>query len=106
MSAEDQTESDESTADSPTDTNGSAEADDRTAAPETGPDTPKSRRGAAVLAIFLGGIGGHKFYLGHVEQGLLYLCFAWTLVPALVGIVEGVRYLRLSDEAFQGQYGG
>ncbi|MFC7074847.1 TM2 domain-containing protein [Haloarcula halophila] len=71
-----------------------------------GPESRKSRRAAAVLAILLGGIGGHKFYLGRVEQGLVYLCLAWTLLPALAGVLEGVRYLRQSDEAFQRQYGG
>lgn len=34
----------------------------------------KSRTAALVLAIFLGGLGIHKFYLGRVGMGILYLC--------------------------------
>lgn len=35
----------------------------------------KNRISAALLAFFLGGIGVHKFYLGKVGQGFLYLIF-------------------------------
>lgn len=59
---------------------------------------------AALLAIFLGGIGAHKFYLGQTKLGVLYLCFFWTAIPALIGIIEGVIYLSKSDEEFRRQY--
>ena len=35
----------------------------------------KNRVAAGVLAILLGGIGAHKFYLGQSGQGILYLLF-------------------------------
>lgn len=35
----------------------------------------KSRLLAAVLAIFLGGLGIHKFYMGKVGWGIAYLLF-------------------------------
>ncbi|MEA1568161.1 NINE protein, partial [Salmonella enterica] len=38
----------------------------------------KSRIAAALLAFFLGGFGVHKFYLGKIGQGFLYLIFCWT----------------------------
>ena len=31
----------------------------------------KSRTTAALFAFFLGGFGGHKFYLGQIGQGIL-----------------------------------
>lgn len=59
---------------------------------------------AAILAIVLGGIGAHKFYLGETTTGVVYLCFVWTLVPVFLGIIEGVIYLTTSDEEFQRKY--
>ena len=57
------------------------------------------------LAFFLGSLGLHKFYLGRTAQGLLYLVFCWTLIPAIAGIFESINYLSLSDEAFESKYG-
>jgi len=59
---------------------------------------------AGVLALLLGGIGAHKFYLGETGLGILYLCFSWTLIPALVGFIEGILYLTKSDVEFERQY--
>lgn len=61
----------------------------------------KSKVAAALLAIFLGSIGVHKFYMGKVGMGILYLCFCWTGIPAFVGFIEGIVYLCSSDENFQ-----
>ena len=35
----------------------------------------KNRTTAALLALLLGGIGAHKFYLGETGKGLIYLLF-------------------------------
>ena len=48
----------------------------------------KSAVVALLLAIFLGGIGGHKFYLGNLILGILYLVFCWTGIPSIVALVE------------------
>ncbi len=40
---------------------------------DVGPVSPKSRLIALLLCIFLGGIGVHKFYLGKVGMGVLYI---------------------------------
>ncbi|MCR5508024.1 MAG: TM2 domain-containing protein [Lachnospiraceae bacterium] len=60
----------------------------------------KSKVAAGLLGIFLGGIGVHKFYLGQIGMGILYVCFCWTGIPALVGFIEGIIYLTQSDEIF------
>lgn len=60
---------------------------------------------AAILAILLGDFGIHKFYLGQIGWGILYLLFSWTGIPAIVGIVEGIIYLTYSDEGFRQKYG-
>lgn len=61
----------------------------------------KSKIAAGVLGLFLGGIGIHKFYMGKIGMGLLYLCFCWTGIPAIVGAIEGIIYLCSNDENFQ-----
>ncbi len=68
------------------------------------PFNEKSKIAAGILAIFLGGLGIHKFYLGKAGMGVLYLLFCWTFIPALVGFIEGIIYLTSSDEAFYYKY--
>jgi len=65
----------------------------------------KSKSTAALLALFLGGIGIHKFYLGQWIQGLFYLCFCWTFVPAIIAFLEVFVYLSMGKERFARQYG-
>lgn len=66
----------------------------------------KSKGTAAILALLLGGIGAHKFYLDQTFQGLLYVVFCWTFIPACLALVEAVVYLTMDDYAFQQKYGG
>jgi len=65
----------------------------------------KNKIVAGVLALFLGGIGIHKFYLGKSEQGVLYLVFCWTFIPGIIALIEGIIYLAMSDEEFERKYG-
>jgi TM2 domain-containing membrane protein YozV len=43
---------------------------------------------AVLLALFLGGLGAHKFYLGQIGLGVLYLVFCWTFIPAIISLIE------------------
>ena len=61
----------------------------------------KSKIVAGILAIFLGSLGIHKFYLGQTGLGVIYLIFCWTGIPALVGFIEGIIYLCSNDHNFQ-----
>lgn len=65
----------------------------------------KNRIAAALFAIFLGGIGIHKFYLGRIGWGIVYLLFFWTFIPAILGIIEGIIYLTMTNHAFHAKYG-
>jgi TM2 domain-containing membrane protein YozV len=69
------------------------------------PPTGRSRVAAALFALLLGGLGVHKFYLGRVGQGILYLVFCWTFIPAIIGFIEGLVYLTMSDQDFYAKYG-
>ncbi len=64
----------------------------------------RSRLVAVFLAIFLGGIGIHKFYLGKAGWGIIYFVFSWTFLPAIIGFIEGIIYLLMSDKEFEAQY--
>lgn len=65
---------------------------------------PKSRVVAAVLALCLGGLGIHHFYLGNYLRGIIYLVLCWTYIPSIVGFVEGIIYLTQSDEVFASKH--
>ena len=41
-----------------------------------------------LLALFLGSFGIHHFYLRRTGLGILYCCFFWTGIPALLGFIE------------------
>lgn len=43
-----------------------------------------------MLALFLGGVGIHKFYAGKWVWGLLYLVFMWTYVPVALSLIDVV----------------
>jgi ribosomal protein L40E len=50
---------------------------------QTSPNS-KNKVSAALLAFFLGGIGGHKFYLGKWGWAFFTLCFAGHSSPQLL----------------------
>lgn len=64
----------------------------------------KNKIVAAILALILGGLGIHKFYLGQGGKGVLYLIFCWTYVPAILSFIEGITILCSNDENFQIKY--
>ena len=64
----------------------------------------KNKLVAALLAIFLGGLGIHKFYLGKIGWGIVYLLFCWTSIPSIIGFIEGIIYLVMSDSEFAKKY--
>lgn len=61
----------------------------------------KSKVVAGFLALFLGGFGAHRFYLGQSQLGLLYIAGLFMFgVSIVVGFVDGFRYLLMSDANF------
>lgn len=68
------------------------------------PSYTKSKVAAGLLALFLGGLGVHKFYLGQIGMGFLYLLLCWTYVPAIIALIEGIIYLSSSDADFDRKY--
>lgn len=68
------------------------------------PAVVKQKVIVSALAIFFGGFGAHKFYMGKTGWGILYLLFCWTGIPSLVGLIEGVRYFFMNGPEFERKY--
>ncbi len=78
-----------------------------------GTDLDKNKWVAGLLALFLGGLGVHKFYLGKKKEGIIMLLCSIlgfflfgvpTAVVAIVAFIEGIIYFIRSDEDFQRLY--
>ncbi len=72
----------------------------------------KDRMTAGLLAILLGSLGIHKFYLGYTKEAVIMLVvsllgsciIAGPFVMWVIAIIEGIKYLRMTDEEFQDTY--
>jgi len=61
----------------------------------------KSKKTATILAFpILGGLGIHKFYLGQIGQGIVYLLFCFLVIPSIIALFEFISYLSMSTEKF------
>lgn len=74
--------------------------------PVPAPTTTKSKSTAALLALFFGGVGVHKFYLGQTGAGIVYLLFFWTFIPALVAFIEALVLFGMSEREFATKFPG
>ena len=66
----------------------------------------KSRGVAGLLAILLGGLGVHYFYLGKVGGGILTIllsivtCGIWSII----NLIQGILMLCMTNEEFERKY--
>jgi len=61
----------------------------------------KSKSVAFLLALFLGGLGAHKFYMEKPGMGVLYLLFCWTFIPTILAFIEAIILLFTSNDAWK-----
>lgn len=85
--------------------------------PAPGGANKKEKVAAGLLAIFLGTLGIHKFYLGGKQQktaGIIMLVisivgsclfFVGPVVIGIIALIEGILYLTKDDYDFQATYG-
>lgn len=64
----------------------------------------KKKSTAALLALFTGFVGGHKFYLGETTAGAIYLLWFWTCIPFLISLYEAIVLLEMSVTTFNMTY--
>ena len=74
----------------------------------------KSRGLAGLLAIFLGSLGVHYFYLGKTTPGIVFLlvslfgggltCGAAAGIVALVSLIQGIMMMTMSQQEFESKY--
>jgi len=69
----------------------------------------KNKYVAAVLAFFGGMIGAHKFYLNDPGSGIFYLFLTMVTgarIPfaAILGVIDGIRYITMGDEEFDRKF--
>lgn len=86
-------------------------------APSSGGSGKKEKVAAGLLAIFLGALGIHKFYLGGKQQKtagiiMLVIClvgscllFVGPIVMGIIAFIEGILYLTKDDAEFEATYG-
>lgn len=69
----------------------------------------KNKYVAALMAIFGGMFGLHKFYLRDTGAGIFYVFLTMMTaevfpIPALLGIIDGMRYLMMPPEEFDRKF--
>ena len=64
----------------------------------------KSKVAAGLLALFIGGLGIHKFYLGYVGAGFIHIILTFTIIGIpvnwVITLIEAIIYFTKSDENF------
>lgn len=68
--------------------------------------THSKRKISIVLAVFVGCLGVHRFYLGQLGWGFIYLILFYIFTPLaiLVGWIDALRYLLMGDDEFKLRY--
>ncbi len=60
---------------------------------------------ATILAFpILGGLGIHKFYLGKIGQGILFLIFCFLIIPSIIALIDFFKFLSMSESEFDNQF--
>lgn len=64
----------------------------------------KDKNVAGIFALFLGGFGLHRFYLGQPGRGIFYLMFCWFPLTWIIAIIEALFFFSMTPEEFNDRY--
>lgn len=67
----------------------------------------RSRGVTALLAILLGWLGIHYFYIGKTTGGIVFLLLtviSCGSIPALLGLIQGIMMLCMTNQEFENRY--
>ena len=64
----------------------------------------KNKTVTAILALLLGTFGVHRFYLGQLLYGIIYLILGFTGIGTLLAVIDFVIFLLMSDAEFDQKY--
>jgi TM2 domain-containing membrane protein YozV len=62
----------------------------------------KDKNVAGILALFFGGLGIHRFYLGQIGLGIVYLFFFW--ISWLIALIDAIVFFSMDEEEFNRKY--
>lgn len=81
--------------------------------PQTGMEPPpgyfqKSRMAAGLLAVTMGALGIHSFYMGNTSKGLIQIlvtvfgCGVGAIIVQILSVMEGIKILdgRINTDAY------
>ena len=64
----------------------------------------RTRLGTVIVALFLGWLWIHKFYLWQYWMWFLYLIFCWTWIPLFLSFIEVFYFAFMTKETFDSTY--
>ena len=68
----------------------------------------RTKIAAALLALFLGVAGAHKFYLGNAKMGIIYILISLTavglIITLILSIYDFIILLTMPDADFTMRY--
>lgn len=62
----------------------------------------KDKNVAGILALFFGWLGIHRFYLGQIGLGIVYLVFFG--VSWIIGLIDAIAFFAMDEEEFNRKY--
>lgn len=62
----------------------------------------KDKNVAGILALFFGWLGIHRFYLGQIGLGILYMFFFW--VSWIIALIDAIAFFAMDKVEFDEKY--